>query len=607
MKPSSEVLFNPDLWQTALEKYGSATHVTVKLYDAGGRAVLGPIHPTPLFQLFEEKGYDPGAFAECAQRCLAQTEDRPAVLVSEFHGLGVIGTSLVLEGNVVGAAVAGYVFRDFSQVSEIQGLAHQAGIDFEDLWRVARKQQPVPQSRLNVDGELLQVLGDALLRENDRTRQHQQNLADTKLLQSVSAQLLIEENTEALYEKILDAAVEIMDSQYGSMQMLYPERGPRGELRLLSFRGFNAEAAKFWEWVSCESGASTCAAALRTGKRETAVDVEKCDYMAGTEDLAIFLQTGIHASQTTPLFSRSGKMLGMISTHWSKPHEPSERSLHLLDILAREAADLIERKQAEDEREALIRELERSNDELARFSYACSHDLQAPVRNVRALTDLLVRRSRGRSQGEAGEGETRLLNMIVQGLDQMQHLIESLLGYAQAGHGEMNCETVPLSAVVENVRFTLQPLVAETHTQLLHGVLPTVEADRVQLTQVFQNLVTNAIRYRRPDEAPVIEISGERAQGEWQFAVKDNGQGIPGYLQQEVFEPLKRLHGNDIPGTGLGLALCRTIVERHGGRIWVESAGTGQGATFYFTLPYERPLAARSEEETCLQAHGQSA
>lgn len=132
------------------------------------------------------------------------------------------------------------------------------------------------------------------------------------------------------------------------MQMLDHERGRGGELRLLAFRGFTPEAAAFWEWVGVDSAGSTCAAALRTGKRVIAVDIEKCDFMKGSEDREMFLQTGIHACQTTPLLSRSGKILGMISTHWRQPHEPSERDLRVFDILARQAADLIERNKAQE-------------------------------------------------------------------------------------------------------------------------------------------------------------------------------------------------------------------------------------------------------------------
>jgi PAS domain S-box-containing protein len=175
--PAGGGLFGSDLWEAALEKYAGATHLTVRLFDADERAVFGPVHPTPLFRLFNEAGYDPGIFAECARRCIAQAEKRPGIIVSQFHGLAVVGASLALDGRIVGAAVGGYAFADFSQVLEIQRLARQAGIAFERLWEIARKQPPVPQRRLRVHGELLQVLGDALLREHYRMRQYEQAAA----------------------------------------------------------------------------------------------------------------------------------------------------------------------------------------------------------------------------------------------------------------------------------------------------------------------------------------------------------------------------------------------------------------------------------------------
>lgn len=174
---AGDELFGSDLWEAALEKFAGVTELTVRLFDADGRAVFGPVHPTPLFQFFDEAGYDPGIFAECARRCIAQTEKRPAVIVSQSYGLTVVGASFALEDRIVGAAVGGYAFADFSQVSEIQRLARQAGIAFERLWAIARKQAPVPQRRLLMHGELLQVLGDAVLREHHRTRQYEQAAA----------------------------------------------------------------------------------------------------------------------------------------------------------------------------------------------------------------------------------------------------------------------------------------------------------------------------------------------------------------------------------------------------------------------------------------------
>lgn len=144
-------------------------------------------------------------------------------------------------------------------------------------------------------------------------------------------------------EKIVDVAVALMHSDYASMQMLYPERGTGGELRLLSFRGFNPQAATFWEWVRADSK-STCGLALRDGTRAVAPDIAACDFMADSEDQQVYLQTGIRACQTTPLISRAGNIVGMISTHWRTPHRPSETDFRLFDVLARQAADLVERR-----------------------------------------------------------------------------------------------------------------------------------------------------------------------------------------------------------------------------------------------------------------------
>ncbi len=178
--------------------------------------------------------------------------------------------------------------------------------------------------------------------------QTEAEVADLLVLQGISSELIQEQSTEILYEKIVDAAVAIMRSDYASMQMLYPERGSGGELRLLAYRGFNPLAAKFWEWVSATSK-STCGVALSTGKRVVAPDIRTCEFMADSEDQQVYLQTGIHACQTTPLLARSGKAVGMISTHWRTPHQPSERDFRLFDILARQAADLIERTRREEE------------------------------------------------------------------------------------------------------------------------------------------------------------------------------------------------------------------------------------------------------------------
>ena len=149
-------------------------------------------------------------------------------------------------------------------------------------------------------------------------------------------------STHTGHEDILDAAVEIMRSDYASLQALFPERGTGGQLRLVGFRGFNPQAARFWEWVRADSK-STCGMALRDSKRVVAPDIAACDFMADSDDQQVYLQTGIYACQTTPLISRRGNIVGMISTHWRSRHQPSPTDLRQFDILAAQAAELIER------------------------------------------------------------------------------------------------------------------------------------------------------------------------------------------------------------------------------------------------------------------------
>ena len=173
-------------------------------------------------------------------------------------------------------------------------------------------------------------------------------LAATRQLQELSIEMAHEIDVEALYDRLVGVAASIMRSDFASMQQYYPHLGQRGELKLLGHRGFSAEAAKFWTWVRANS-TCTCGVALTRRQRVIATDVANTAFMAGTADQAALLEAGMKAAQTTPLMSRSGQLVGMISTHWKECHEPSERDLRLLDILARLAADLIERKTQDEE------------------------------------------------------------------------------------------------------------------------------------------------------------------------------------------------------------------------------------------------------------------
>ncbi len=174
-----------------------------------------------------------------------------------------------------------------------------------------------------------------------------EELAGTKILQRISTEMLLGDDDHAIYEKLLDTAVEIMHSEFASIQMLVDDGDGKKKLYLLAHRGFSDEAAEFWKWVYVSSG-STCGEALRSRRRILIPDVEDCDFMRGTEDQTTYLKTGIHGCQTTPLMSRNGKMVGMMSTHWRGPYEATERQLRFFDVLSRQAADFIERRKNEE-------------------------------------------------------------------------------------------------------------------------------------------------------------------------------------------------------------------------------------------------------------------
>lgn len=187
---------------------------------------------------------------------------------------------------------------------------------------------------------------DQQLRE--REAQLAEDLAAARKLQQLSIEMAGQADSEALYDKLIDAAVSIMRSDFGSMQQYFPHLGTRGELKLLGHRGFTPEAAQFWAWVRADSSC-TCGVSITRRERVVAADVANTGFMAGSADQQQLLQAGIRAAQTTPLISRGGELVGMISTHWKECHEPSERDLRLLDILARLAADLIERTKQDEE------------------------------------------------------------------------------------------------------------------------------------------------------------------------------------------------------------------------------------------------------------------
>lgn len=231
--------FDLAAWNSALDKFGAVTHLSVSLYGADGQIIGGPAPVTPLYAVFQEHGYDPGIFTECVRQCLAQSIDRrPAVIVAPASGLAVVGTSLVIDGAIVGAAVAGYAVVDFSTSVGVTRLAREGNLPFQQLWEVARQQQPIPTRRLVLHGELLQVLGDTLLRETHRARQYEETAVALKTALVAKDEFLavVSHELRSPLTPIIGWA-QILKSEDGEAQRLRGantiERNARLQLRLV--------------------------------------------------------------------------------------------------------------------------------------------------------------------------------------------------------------------------------------------------------------------------------------------------------------------------------------------------------------------------------------
>ena len=255
------------------------------------------------------------------------------------------------------------------------------------------------------------------------------------------------------------------------------------------------------------------------------------------------------------------------------------------------ARDITERKKAEKLLKQKLEELARSNSELEQFAYVASHDLQEPLRMIASYLQLLQRKY----EGKLDEKADKYIHFAVDGASRMQSLINDLLDFSRVTTKAKEFEPTNCEEILDNVLSSLEVVIKESGATVSHDPLPEINADSTQIAQVFQNLISNAIKFRS-EKPPEIRISARQEADHWLFSVKDNGIGIDPKYSERIFEVFKRLHKREeYPGTGIGLSICKKIVERHGGSIWVDSK-PGKGSTFYFTLPInpEEPKKASS-------------
>ncbi|MGH9356247.1 MAG: ATP-binding protein [Terriglobia bacterium] len=540
----NDALFSSDLWEPALKKYASATHVTIKLFDADERVIFGTIHPTPFFQLFDGQGYDPGIFDACARQCLAQTGNRPAVVVSQTHGLAVIGTSLVLDGKIVGAAVAGYVLVDFSQVSEIQRIAQKSGIAFDRVWRVARQEKPVPRERLILNGELLQVLGDALLRENYRTRQYEENTAHYRALFDLEPVAVFYCDRSGVIQDYNPRAAELWGRN--------PTRGDANERFCGSFKLLHPDGTPL------PHAESPIAGVLRTGiaVRDVEVLIERPD---GTRISVIVY--------FSPLDDGHGEVTGAITCFLDiserkaaeealrQSHASLERTVELRTASLRELSSRLLSLQ-DGERRRIAREL---------------HDGLAQDLVFAKLTLASLKRPDATEKEEEGHAdlmdaldkcltETRTISYMLHppGLEELG--FSSTAKWYVEGFSKRSGIQVDLKLPAESKRL---PRILE-----------------LALFRILQEGLTNIHRHAHSQSA---EIEVDLSADEVALQVRDYGQGVPPELLAQF-----RANGT---GAGVGLRSMRERVSELGGRFEIESGK--DGTLIRVTAPL--PVAAEPE------------
>ena len=439
-----------------------------------------------------------------------------------------------------------------------------------------------------------QIETTASLRESEQNLAAE--LAGMARLQEVSTRLVGADDSTSLLEHIVDAAIAITAADVGHIQLHHPESGT---LKIVASRGLGHEFLDAFAVV--REGQGCCGEAMRLHERVVVEDVASSPLFARGHDVSVLLAAGVRAIQATPLVTRSGQLVGMLSTHYRAPRRPAERDLRVLDLLARQAADWIERRLIQAEREELLereRQARAESERAARlkdeFLATLSHELRTPLSAILGWADVLRERMDDRDRVRRG------IDIIRRNAWSQAQLIEDLLDLSRVITGKMrlHVERVSLPAIIEAAVEAVRPAADARQIRLdsvIEPISEKVHGDAARLQQVLWNLLSNAVKFT--PEGGRVEVTLARAGSDVEIRVSDTGKGIHPDFLPHVFERFRQ--GDSSParehgGLGIGLALVQQIAELHGGQVRATSPGVGLGSTFTLRLPL---AIALTEEE----------
>jgi PAS domain S-box-containing protein len=515
-----------------------------------------------------------------AQQALGESRQRlEAFAAATFEGIVLSDQGRILDCNEQFAQMAGRT------VEELRGTPIERLIAPEDRDRVMEnirtgRESVIEHRMVRGDGSRLTIEAhgrpsnppDSRLRHTavrDITERKQAELR-SELLAETASQLLATDSPDRVVEELCKKMLVFLDCQV-FFNYLVDERA--GRLRLNSCAGIPAQEVQRIEWL--DYGGAICGCVARDGCRIVAEDIQQTD----DPPADLVRSYGIQAYVCHPLLSQ-GRVLGTLSFGNRTRRRFTAEELSLIKAVADQVAIAMERQRVQAALRETAEELKRSNRDLEQFAYVASHDLQEPLRAVGGYVKLLERRFPETLDAKARE----FVGGAVDGALRMERLISDLLTFSRVGtHGGSFVPT-DLNAVLQQTLANLCASIQSADAVITHDGLPTLKVDGTQMMQLFQNLLSNALKFRSPSP-PRIHVAVQKQDRRWVFSVRDNGIGIDPRYFERIFHVFQRLHTRrQYPGTGIGLAICKKIVERHGGELWVESE-PGEGATFYFSIP----------------------